>query len=127
MRHFHGVLLRSVADQMAGGDDEPIDPAKVDISELPRLSWNFNTAFPPAGRITHIWYEDGQLLIEGELNEYEDGRGPISAGTLTPAANTTRTTVIRGQQATVRDRLLEVGMVRENRDSGLPPVVLEDE
>jgi hypothetical protein len=114
MRRFHGVLLRSVEDQRAGGDDELIDPAAVDITDLPHLSWNFRTDLPPAGRVTRVWLEGGQLLLEGELADE-----PIKAGHLTPAVGIT----FYSNHVSLK----EVGMVHLNRDAGLPPVTLEDE
>jgi hypothetical protein len=114
MKHFHGVLLRSVDDQRAGGDNDLVDPTLVDISDLPCLSWNFRHDLPSAGKVTRVWLEDGQLLLEGELDDE-----PIKAGHLTPAVGIT----FYSNRVSLKD----VGMVHLNRDAGLPPVVLEDE
>jgi hypothetical protein len=114
MRRFSGMLLRTIAEQREGGDDELVDPATVDISEIPRLTWNFRSDLPQAGFITRVWLHEGRLYLAGNLSE-----GPIDSGHLTPAVG-----LLLSEGKCI---LQQVGMVHANRDAGLPPVALEDE
>jgi hypothetical protein len=126
---FHGTLLRTVAEQLEGGDDDAIDPAALDISVMPRLSWNFDLSRPPAGEVTRVWIEDGRVLVEGKFFDTDPRIPSFLSVAKYPCAGVSITE--RKQRADRKyicaGRLYEVGLSYANVDKGIEPIVLEDE
>jgi hypothetical protein len=118
---FKGTLLRTVAEQIEGGDDDmAIDPEGVVISKGAALSWNFDTTRPPVGTVDRVWLEDGRLLVEGTIVDDE----PVKAGDLTPAIGVKDQTFSRAALVCRHSTLFGVGLARANEDSGVPPITL---
>lgn len=72
MMKIRGVLLGTVEEQRAGGDDEPIDPHAFHLMTMsgPNLApvlLNFD-AGQKVGRVTRLWIEDARLMFEAELD-----------------------------------------------------------
>lgn len=117
MKKFHGTLLRTVAEQLEGGDSEAIDPAGLDISVMPHLSWNFDPR-RPAGTIDRVWIEDGRVLIEGHLLTDDAPVAYPCAGVMI-ARRTGNGHIHEG-------RLYEVGLSSQNVDTGIGPITIEE-
>jgi len=117
---FKGTLLRTVAEQIEGGDDDmAIDPEGVVISKGAALSWNFDTT-RTIGTVDRVWLEDGRLLVEGTIVDDE----PVKAGDLTPAIGVKDQTFSRPALVCRHTTLFGVGLARANSDSGVPPITL---
>ena len=117
---FHGCLLRTATEQLEGGDGEAIDPEGLDISKLPRLSWNFDPR-APVGNVTRVWREDGRVYVEGVILPFA---AKLVAGSVACAG-------VKGQHfsrstGTIHGgTLYEVGLAPKNVDEGIPPITLE--
>jgi hypothetical protein len=64
---IRGVLLGTIEEQRAGGDDDPVDPTSVPLTEqgIP-VDLNFDRT-KMIGRTTRLWLEDGRLMFEAEI------------------------------------------------------------
>lgn len=71
---IRGVLLATVEEQRAGGDEQPIDPDSVElrvdaegkpIAVVP-VRANFDPKYP-MGEVTKLWKEEGRIWFEAEV------------------------------------------------------------
>jgi hypothetical protein len=117
-----GVLLGTYAEQVAGGDQFPITPAKVKIGDEPvRVTLGF-APDTLVGHTTRIWHEDGRILFEAEVAEdllphtedeqYEHDTAAIGIRLEQYASDGT---LIRGGP------IFEVGLTGENENQNQPP------
>jgi hypothetical protein len=70
MVKIRGVLLGTVEEQKAGGDEHPIDPAGVRLADSQEVP--VSVGFPSdqrIGRTTKVWLEGGRLLFEASIEE----------------------------------------------------------
>ncbi len=120
--YIRGTLLRSVDDQRAGGDPQPIDPATLGFDperEYPLLL-DFNQS-QVLGKVKLFRAEDGSIGVEGvivvppEIHGLDEGPGKLAIG-----ANVRKE---RKEDDVLRDaEILEVSLGNFNQDKGLPDV-----
>jgi len=117
---IRGMLLRTVEEQVAAGDDRPVDPEKIkfDTDKKYVVTVGFNPKYPPIG-FAKVFMEDGRLYAEAELFDDVDVKKKL----LKFAVG------VVGFVTDMRDvRLVDLALVKENSDHGIPPFeVVEDE
>jgi hypothetical protein len=67
---IRGVLLGTLAEQVAGGDPNPIDPTLIKLDRVAEGTVPVTLGFDRTklvGKATRAWLEDGRILFEAEI------------------------------------------------------------
>ncbi len=116
-----GTLLRTVAEQRAGGDEAPVDPASLrfDPDATYALRPNFELASEPLGSVRVARQADGRLRAFGET--YGEPDLPIGTRFAVGVSGGVR----GGDGVTRGARLVTVAISPRNADRGIPLVRVE--
>jgi hypothetical protein len=136
---IRGVLLATIEEQRAGGDDDPVDPtafSNLDESVPVNIQFDQNRVI---GNTIRMWIEDDRLLFEAELapndltkerpSDYptaavgfiadrKNGKGELLEGDLQPLAKAEL--VERATSTVTNAQMFAVGLTAKNQNRDQP-------
>jgi hypothetical protein len=113
MMKIRGVVLGTVEEQKAGGDEHPIDPTIIrlaDSQEVP-VSIGFQSD-QRIGKTSRVWLEDGRLLFEADI----DGSKLLRRKDKKYVCDTAAIGISFGT-----GRMFELGLTYQNENRNQPP------
>lgn len=112
---IRGIALRTIEEQLAGGDHDVIDPKAIEnLPATVPLSISFGNKIGTAT----VSLVDGRLVVEADIPD-----DCILANKLAVGVSST----LQDKKITTPHRLYEISLTHSNKDSGIPPYGVVEE